>query len=74
MIERWLPAAASSHAAALDAVLVGIHWHMLLIFAGWLALFVADPDQVPPGREPGAAAGGRRLAVAGRGHRRRDRR
>lgn len=40
MIERWLPAAASAHASALDAVLRGIHWHMLLIFASWLALFV----------------------------------
>ena len=36
MIERWLPAAASAHASALDAVLFGIHWHMLLIFTrGW---------------------------------------
>jgi cytochrome c oxidase subunit 2 len=36
----WLPAAASGHAGALDAVLLSVHAHMLLIFAGWLALFV----------------------------------
>lgn len=40
MIERWLPAAASAHAPALDAVLFGIHWHMLLIFVSWLTLLV----------------------------------
>ena len=37
MIDRWLPAAASAHARALDAVLSGVHAHMLLIFAVWLA-------------------------------------
>lgn len=40
MIERWLPAAASSDAPLLDAVLMSVHVHMLLIFAGWLAVFV----------------------------------
>lgn len=40
MIERWLPAAASEHAHALDGVLVSVHTHMLLIFVAWLALFV----------------------------------
>ena len=40
MIERWLPAAASSHAPLFDAVLMSVHVHMLLIFAGWLALFI----------------------------------
>jgi len=39
-MERWLPAAASDHASALDAVLLSVHAHMLLIFIGWLALFV----------------------------------
>jgi hypothetical protein len=32
VIERWLPRAASDHAAALDAVLSSVHTHMLLIF------------------------------------------
>jgi len=40
MIERWLPAAASSDAPLLDAVLMSVHVHMLLIFVGWLAVFV----------------------------------
>src|SRR5687768_6337933 len=39
-MERWLPAAASGHAAALDAVLVSVHAHMALIFVLWLAVFV----------------------------------
>lgn len=40
MIERWLPAAASSDAPLLDAVLMSVHVHMLLIFIGWLAVFI----------------------------------
>jgi cytochrome c oxidase subunit 2 len=40
MIERWLPVAASAHAASLDAVLRSVHLHMLLIFAVWLAVFL----------------------------------
>ena len=39
MIERWLPAAASGHASALDAVLLSVHVHMLLIFVLWLGVF-----------------------------------
>jgi cytochrome c oxidase subunit II len=40
MIERWMPAAASEHASALDAVLLSVHAHMLLIFVAWLALLL----------------------------------
>ena len=40
MIDAWLPAAASGHASALDAVLLSVHLHMLLIFVLWLAVFV----------------------------------
>ena len=40
MIERWMPQAASGHASALDAVLLSVHGHMLLIFVAWLALFL----------------------------------
>lgn len=40
MIERLIPAAASSHAASLDAVLLSVHTHMLLIFVVWLSVFV----------------------------------
>lgn len=35
----WLPAAASGHASMLDAVLLSVHAHMLLIFVLWLAVF-----------------------------------
>jgi cytochrome c oxidase subunit 2 len=40
MIERWLPAAASQHASALDGVLLSVHTHMFAIFSGWLLLFL----------------------------------
>jgi cytochrome c oxidase subunit 2 len=39
-MERWLPAAASAHASMLDAVLVSVHTHMLLIFVVWSAVLV----------------------------------
>lgn len=39
-MQQWLPAAASGHAGALDSVLFSVHAHVLLIFVGWLALFV----------------------------------
>lgn len=58
MIERWLPAAASSHAAALDAVLLGIHWHMLLIFTAWLALFIVILIRFRSGANPEARQAG----------------
>lgn len=61
MIERWLPAAASSHAAALDAVLVDIHWHMLLIFAGWLGLFILILIKFRRGANPEPRQTGARL-------------
>ena len=37
---NWLPIAASDHASALDAVLLSVHAHMLLIFVLWLAVFL----------------------------------
>ncbi|HEX4915170.1 MAG TPA: hypothetical protein VFV51_14490 [Vicinamibacterales bacterium] len=40
MIERLLPAAASSSALLLDGVLYSVHAHMLIIFVLWLAVFV----------------------------------
>lgn len=51
-MERWLPAAASGHASALDAVLLSVHAHMLLIFAGWLALFVIALIKFRQGANP----------------------
>ncbi len=58
MIERWLPAAASAHAGMLDAVLLGIHWHMLLIFTAWLALFVVILIRFRSGAHPEPRATG----------------
>ena len=52
MIERWLPAAASGHASALDAVLLSVHAHMLLIFTAWLALFVIALVRFRKGANP----------------------
>ena len=54
MIDRWLPTAASSHAPALDAVLFGIHWHILAIFASGLALFVLILVKFSQGANPEA--------------------
>ena len=70
MIERWLPAAGSGHALSLDAVLLSVHAHMLLIFVVWLAVFAyalvrfrkgANPEprhQGPGGLWPALAIGG----------------
>lgn len=58
MIERWLPTAASSHASALDAVLSSIHLDMLLIFAGWLALFLVALFKFRSGASPTPRAAG----------------
>jgi cytochrome c oxidase subunit II len=52
LIERWLPQAASSHASALDAVLLSVHAHMLLIFTAWLALFVIALIRFRKGANP----------------------
>jgi cytochrome c oxidase subunit 2 len=40
VIERLLPAAASSIAPLLDGVLYSVHAHMLMIFVLWLAVYV----------------------------------
>ncbi len=54
MIERWLPAAASAHARALDGVLLSVHAHMALIFVLWLALFVFALIRFRSGSNPTA--------------------
>ncbi len=52
MIDRWLPAAASAHAATLDAVLRSIHWHIFVIFAVWLALLIVILIKFRSGANP----------------------
>jgi cytochrome c oxidase subunit 2 len=67
MIDRWLPAAASSHAAMLDAVLRSVHVHMLLIFVAWLAVFAIALIKFRTGANPEPRArgiSGRVAAVA----------
>jgi cytochrome c oxidase subunit 2 len=54
LIERWLRPAASDQAAMLDAVLSSVHTHMLVIFAGWLALFVIALIRFRRGAHPEA--------------------
>ncbi len=58
MIERFLPAAASAHAAAFDAVLRNVHLHMLLVFAAWLALLVFTLWRFRQGAHPEARQSG----------------
>lgn len=58
MIEQWLRPAASDHARLLDGVLVGVHTHMLLIFAGWLAVFVIALIRFRRGKSPEARQDG----------------
>ena len=67
MMERWMPAAASGHAGALDAVLFSVHAHMLLIFVAWLALFLIALVKFRKGASPEPRAhgmGGTWAAVA----------
>ena len=52
LISRWLPAAASGHASALDRVLLSVHAHMALIFVLWLALFVITLIRFRRGANP----------------------
>lgn len=58
MIERWLPAAASDHAGALDGVLLSVHVHMALIFVLWLAVFVIALIKFRGGAHPVATQAG----------------
>ena len=58
MMERWMPAAASAHASALDAVLFSVHAHMLLIFVAWLALFLIALVKFRKGASPEPRAHG----------------
>ena len=64
---NWLPAAASFHAASLDAVLMSVHVHMLVIFVLWLAVFLYALVRFRKGAHPEprqAGAGGLWPALA----------
>jgi cytochrome c oxidase subunit 2 len=58
VIDRWLPDAASAHAASLDGVLRGIHWHILLIGLLWLAVFLYAIVRFRQGANPEARQAG----------------
>src|SRR5688572_27576030 len=59
-----MPAAASSHAGMLDAVLLSVHAHMLLIFVAWLALFVIALIRFRKGANPEPREHGMKGTVA----------
>lgn len=58
MIARWLPEAASAHAALLDAVLVDVHWHILAVFVVWSLIFVTALVRFRAGAHPEPRAAG----------------
>jgi cytochrome c oxidase subunit 2 len=66
VIERLLPAAASSIAPLLDGVLYSVHAHMLMIFVLWLAVYVYALVRFRKGAhpEPRQGAGGLWPAIA----------
>ena len=55
MIERFLPAAASEHAATFDAVLRSVHVHMAIQALAWGAFFVFCLVRFRRGRQPHAS-------------------
>lgn len=70
MIERFLPVAGSSHAAALDEVLLGVHVHMAIQAVAWGLFFVYALVRFRRGAQPRARYAGLRplvpaLAIAG---------
>ncbi|HVG87158.1 MAG TPA: hypothetical protein VM820_21725 [Vicinamibacterales bacterium] len=58
MIARLLPEAASAEAAMLDAVLVDVHWHLLVVFLLWLCVLVTALVRFREGRHPEARQSG----------------
>ncbi|MEP7118747.1 MAG: hypothetical protein ABI880_14255 [Acidobacteriota bacterium] len=58
-LNRWLPPAASAHAAEFDAVLGAVHTEGVLVFVSWLVVFaiILVRFRARPGVAPGRAAG-----------------
>ena len=59
-MSRWLPPAASSHAAAIDGMLEHIHVMMLVLFVGWAAYFAWVLVRYRQKRQPQASHAGAR--------------
>jgi cytochrome c oxidase subunit 2 len=64
MMSRFLPPAASSHAADIDLVIALVHWLMLALFLGWGAYFLWVLFRFRQGRQPVADRGGAKGRVA----------
>jgi cytochrome c oxidase subunit 2 len=61
---RYLPPAASSHAAGMDAMLLHVHWMVAGLFAGWTIYFLYVLLRYRSGRNPRAFREGTRGGVA----------
>lgn len=59
-----LPPAASAHAAAIDSMLLHVHWMVLGLFAGWSIYFIYVLVRYRSGRQPRAFREGTRGGVA----------
>jgi cytochrome c oxidase subunit 2 len=51
-MHRFLPPAASQHAASIDAMLEHVHWMVLALFAGWAVYFLWVLVRYRAGRQP----------------------
>jgi cytochrome c oxidase subunit 2 len=60
---RYLPPAASSHAAGMDAMLLHVHWMVVGLFVGWAIYFLYVLVRYRSGRQPRAFREGTRVGV-----------
>lgn len=51
-MHKFLPPAASEHAASIDAMLEHVHWMVLVLFAGWAIYFLWVMFRYRAGRQP----------------------
>jgi cytochrome c oxidase subunit 2 len=58
MLSRFLPPAASAHAAAIDAMLEHVHLMVLVLFLGWAAYFIYVLVRFRQGAHPKASHAG----------------
>jgi cytochrome c oxidase subunit II len=61
---RLLPASASAHAPAIDAMLLHVHWMVLGLFVGWAIYFAYVLVRYRSGRQPHAFRQGTRGGIA----------
>jgi len=61
---RYLPPAASGHAAGMDAMLLHVHWMVIGLFVGWAIYFLYVLVRYRSGRNPKAFREGTRGGVA----------